>query len=94
MKSGDFSLYRSGKLCFLIGSYINLAAALSGYSERNIGTVPSGFRPAIQTFGVGAHDYGSFAIKVNTDGSTLVRALDKQIVSTTSCWFLIAYYTA
>lgn len=92
MKSGDFSLYRSGKLCFLRGSYINLAAALSGYSERNIGTVPSGFRPSIQSWGIGAYDKGSFAVKVNTDGSTLVRALDVQITSTLSCWFLVVYY--
>ena len=94
VKNGDFSLFKSGKLCFLRGSYINLAAALSGYSERNIGTVPSGFRPTIQSWGVGVQDNGSFAIKVNTDGSTLVRALDKQIGTSTSCWFLIVYYTA
>lgn len=94
VKNGDFNLFKSGKLCFLRGSYINLAAALSGYSERNIGTVPSGFRPTIQSWGVGVQDNGSFAIKVNTDGSTLVRALDKQIGTSTSCWFLIVYYTA
>lgn len=90
----NYGLFRIGKVCVLWVGYLGLAAQLNAYSERSFGTVQAGFRPSSNAYSAGSSDLAPCALKLDTGGNLIVRALDKAIVKGTSVWGVLVYLAA